>query len=112
MLRALATAAVLLVATSADAELSARQTRTFELICAHCHMQPGIGAPLLGDAAAWSTRRSKGFEVMVRNSVDGVGGMPPLGTCSYCSEADLRALIAWLADMPLPDAPASRRDPP
>ena len=36
------------------------------------------------------------------NTVNGVGNMPPLGSCSACTEADFRALIAFMARLPDP----------
>jgi cytochrome c5 len=34
---------------------------------------------------------------MLANTVAGVRGMPPLGTCGFCTEDDLRRLIAFMA---------------
>ena len=55
---------------------------------------------LVGDAAAWETRREKGIETLLANTVNGYRGMPPLGTCGFCSEPDLRDLIAYMAGLP------------
>ena len=76
--------------------LGLREARIFGQVCAQCHLRPGIGVPLLGDAAAWEARRAKGFEVLVANTVVGFGDMPPLGTCSHCTESELRQLVAYL----------------
>ena len=95
----MAAASLALAAVPAAGELSPAQARSFEQVCAHCHLEPGIGVPQLGDEAAWTERREKGLDTLLRNTVDGIAGMPPLGTCGYCSEDDLRAMVAWLAGL-------------
>lgn len=86
--------------------LDARQQRVFVQTCGRCHLRPGIGVPLLGDAAAWEPLRAQGFELLVTHTIEGVGDMPPLGTCSYCSETDIRRMVAFLlglSRLPAPD---------
>jgi len=77
--------------------LTPREARVFQQVCAHCHVQPGIGVPLLGDEAEWAARRARGFDTLLVHTVEGRGGMPPLGTCGFCTEEDLRRLVAFLA---------------
>lgn len=78
----------------AVAELDERQSRLLINNCVQCHARPGIGAPLMGgNPADWKDRNKQGMEKMLANVVYGLRGMPPLGYCSACSEADLRALI-------------------
>ncbi len=100
MLRALFTLMLLALAPSVQADdgPSARSARIFEQVCAHCHARPEI-APILGDAVEWQLRAEKGFESLLLNTVTGVRGMPPLGSCAFCSEADLRALITLLSGL-------------
>lgn len=102
----LAGAAALASPALAQSPPSGRTARLFELVCAHCHARPGLGVPLVGDAAAWRERAARGPETMLANTVNGVGGMPPLGTCAFCSEEDLRLLIDLLA------GPALAAEPP
>jgi cytochrome c5 len=80
--------------------LGERQQRLFQQACAHCHLVPGLGVPVVGDEAAWEERRQRGFESMLANTVNGVRNMPPLGTCGACTEDDLRRLVAFLAGLP------------
>ena len=84
----------------APAGLDARRARIFQQACAHCHARPEIGVPLIGDAVAWKARAAQGLDVLVANTVNGIGNMPPLGTCGFCSEKDLRILAAFLAGLP------------
>jgi cytochrome c5 len=109
----LGTALALLVAASGSAEetrtLGERQARIFSQICATCHVQPGSGAPLIGHVEDWRERRAGGLERLVRNTVDGYRDMPPLGTCGFCTERDLRLLIAFMLAASTDDDANSRR---
>lgn len=69
----------------------------FAANCAQCHLRPETTAPLAGAAPQWVERVRKGEAVLMRNVVEGIGAMPPLGYCSACSEEDLRALTRMLA---------------
>lgn len=80
-------------------ELTPRQGRLFSQACAHCHLVPDIGVPVLGVDADWTERRARGFDSMLANTVNGVGNMPPLGTCGACVEADFRAMVAFLSGL-------------
>jgi cytochrome c5 len=84
----------------APAPLAPELARTYQAVCATCHARPGIGAPLTGVDGDWSERREKGLDALLVSTVQGVGGMPPLGTCGLCSVADFRALIRVMAGVP------------
>lgn len=94
-----------LAETPPEPALSPREVVVFQQVCATCHARPGIGVPILGDETEWEPRRSKGLEILLRNTIDGSAGMPPLGTCSFCSEAELRRLVSFLAGLPLETTP-------
>ncbi|QQD17264.1 cytochrome c5 family protein [Spongiibacter nanhainus] len=65
--------------------------------CQSCHSN-GIGnAPLTGDQAAWQPRLAKGMDTLLTHTITGFGGMPPLGSCSDCSEEDFVALITFMS---------------
>lgn len=95
-------------AAADESPLGDRQARLFQQACAHCHLRPGLGVPVVGDEADWNERRAQGFEALLANTVVGVRDMPPLGTCASCTEEDLRRLVAFLAGLPLPAAGPSR----
>ncbi len=90
---------------SVASALTAREAQVFQQICAECHTQPGIGVPVVGDETEWQARRAKGLDQLLANTVDGWLGMPPLGTCSFCSEEELRHLVIFLAGMPSEPGP-------
>lgn len=87
-----------------------RQGRIFAATCAHCHVGRA-GAPRAGVAADWNTREVRDFDVLVARSLTGFGDMPPLGTCSFCTEADMRGLIALMvagSEIVVPDGEEGR----
>ncbi|MBW2242689.1 MAG: cytochrome c5 family protein [Deltaproteobacteria bacterium] len=86
---------------SGASRLTAREAQVFQRICAECHTRPGIGVPVIGDEEEWQARRVKGLDELLANAVNGLLGMPPLGTCSFCTEEELRHLVAFLAGIPL-----------
>lgn len=88
-------------------DLSARESHALSQICLRCHAQPNVAAPLLGDADAWRPRVSQGLDVMLENTILGFGEMPPLGTCGYCTEAELRNLIEVISGIRNGDAEAA-----
>ncbi len=54
--------------------------------CAACHAAGVAGAPLLGDEAAWASRRELGLEALVASVINGKGSMPARGGSAYSDE--------------------------
>jgi cytochrome c5 len=77
--------------------LDARLAQVYAQVCATCHQVPATGAPLTGDPDTGRSAAAAGRETMLRNTVEGLRGMPPLGTCGFCTEDDLRRLIEFMA---------------
>ena len=94
---AIAAFAVAVVAHADPAPDAQRVGALFAANCAQCHVRPETKAPQLGVAAEWTQRLNQGETVLMRHVVEGVGGMPPLGYCSACTEDELRALTRMLA---------------
>jgi cytochrome c5 len=61
--------------------------------CLQCHARENIGVPVMGNPEDWKKRNAQGEEALLRNAIQGVRGMPPLGHCAACTEEDLRALV-------------------
>jgi cytochrome c5 len=74
----------------------ARLAAVYERACFLCHARSGTGAPLVGDTAAWAPRLAKGRDALVAQVRQGLGGMPALGLCPDCSDADFAALIDFM----------------
>lgn len=66
--------------------------------CFGCHGTGAAGAPKVGDAGEWSARTGKGLDTVISNAINGVGGMPPRGTCSSCSDDDIAATVKYMVD--------------
>jgi cytochrome c5 len=88
---------LLSLAAPAGAADDARVAALFAANCAQCHLRPGVGAPMAGAAEEWAPRRENGEDAMLKNVVEGIRGMPPLGYCGACTEDELRALTRMMA---------------
>ena len=64
--------------------------------CVGCHSSGVGGAPVMGDAAAWASRTAQGLETVYANAINGIRGMPRMGTCSSCSDADIRTTVDFI----------------
>ncbi len=89
-----------LIPAQVCAQPSNRQMQLLANNCVQCHTRPGIGAPVMGSAEDWLVAVKRGEDAMLVNVVHGLGGMPPLGYCSACTEEDFRVLIRFLAGIP------------
>lgn len=63
--------------------------------CTACHTPGLLGAPKIGDAAAWGERAKKegGIDGLLAKAITGINAMPPKGTCGDCSDSDLKGAI-------------------
>ncbi len=66
--------------------------------CMACHSTGAGGAPKIGDKAEWGTRLAKGVDGIYANAINGVGGMPPKGTCMSCSDDEIQATVDYMLD--------------
>ncbi len=69
----------------------------YNKFCFSCHAAGVAGAPMVGDAEAWSVRAAKGNELLLLGTVEGMPpGMPPMGLCMACTDEDLTAAIEYM----------------
>lgn len=87
-------------ASAADAVDPARLGTLYVQTCMACHTSPGSGAPQAGDRTAWEPRLAQGMDALLAHTIDGHGGMPPLGSCMDCSEAEFEGLVRFMAGAP------------
>lgn len=80
-----------------SAELRAESMVKWARSCALCHVNGEGGAPKAGDIKAWEPRLAQSNATLVAHMVDGFNRMPPLGYCMDCSEADLFAMVEFMA---------------
>jgi len=76
--------------------LSPRLEQLFVASCALCHVAPRSQPPQLGDDS-WDAIWDKGFGTLMTHTMEGFGGMPPVGGCAACSYEDLALLVQHLA---------------
>ncbi len=41
---------------------------------------------------------TKGFDTVWQNAINGIGAMPPMGTCGDCSNDDIKAAIEHMIE--------------
>ncbi|MAR89588.1 MAG: c-type cytochrome [Pseudomonadota bacterium] len=71
----------------------------YNMYCMACHGTGAAGAPKTGDKAAWEPRieAAGGIDALVESSKKGKNAMPPMGLCNDCSDAELKAIIVYMA---------------
>ena len=65
-------------------------------VCKMCHNSGMMGAPKLGDRAAWSARIEQGAAKLTQNAINGIRKMPARGTCKTCSDEDIANAVAYM----------------
>lgn len=68
----------------------------YKATCAACHGSGAAGAPKFGDKAAWASRVGQGSSKLLQHAIQGFKGMPAKGGCSTCSDAEIKAAVAYL----------------
>jgi cytochrome c5 len=66
--------------------------------CSGCHSTGAGGAPKMGDQAAWAPLIKLGMDQLYKNATNGIGGMPPKGTCSSCSDKEIQAAVNYIVN--------------
>ena len=75
-----------------------------EIIAKHCNACHGsglLGAPKIGDTAAWKERADHqgGLDGILAKAITGINAMPPKGTCADCSDDDLKGAIKKMSGL-------------
>jgi cytochrome c5 len=70
--------------------------------CINCHASGLAGAPMTGDAAAWTPRIAKGMDVLIEHALNGFQGdtgfMPAKGGFVNLSDDEVRSAVQYLVD--------------
>lgn len=64
--------------------------------CAACHSSGVMGAPKLGDKAAWAPRIKAGMDSVYNFTLKGKGLMPAKGGNASLSDADVKAAVDYM----------------
>ena len=70
--------------------------QVYNTFCFACHATGVSDAPKFGSAEDWAPRLDKGMDALWQTTINGLGAMPPMGTCMDCSEAEMRATIDYM----------------
>ncbi|WP_354622966.1 c-type cytochrome [Psychromonas sp. MME2] len=70
--------------------------KIYNTYCVACHATGAAGAPITGDAKAWSPRIAQGQETLLKHAINGLNAMPPRGTCANCSDQEMASAVAFL----------------
>ena len=71
----------------------------YSAACTACHAVGVLGAPKTQIAADWQPRLDeKGYDQVWQNALNGIGAMPPMGTCGDCSDNDIKAAIDYMIE--------------
>jgi len=83
-------------AAAADAPQPGDQT--VRQVCSGCHATGLLGAPQIGNSAAWSARLKAAGSVdgLLASASHGKNNMPPRGGVPDLSDAELRAAIEYM----------------
>lgn len=71
--------------------------RVYKKHCSVCHEAGVAGAPKKG-SPDWQPRLAKGKDVLLQSVINGLGAMPPKGTCVNCSNNDLAQAIDYMTE--------------
>jgi cytochrome c5 len=97
---ALALAASLVVVTAQPARAAEPQSgeAVYEQVCKTCHTPGLLGAPKLGDRAAWKPLIAEGQTMLSRTSIKGIRQMPPKGGRPDLSDLEVRRAVVYMAN--------------
>jgi cytochrome c5 len=92
-------ASVLTSTFADDAKVNAaRVQELYTAHCASCHADGKQGAPITGKIEDWGERLMAGVDGLLAATKKGLKTMPANGGCNACSDAELQALIEWMAE--------------
>ena len=72
--------------------------QVYNKYCTACHTSGVMGAPKINNAADWEERLAQGMDTVLKHAVEGFNAMPPMGTCSDCSEEEIQAAIDYMVE--------------
>ncbi|GIZ13748.1 cytochrome c5 family protein [Pseudomonas sp. NCCP-436] len=69
--------------------------------CNACHGTGVLGAPKIGETAAWKERADHqgGLDGLLAKAISGINAMPPKGTCNDCSDDELLEVIKKMSGL-------------
>ncbi len=82
------------LASTAFAQDAGKQV--YDSACAGCHGTGVLGAPKVGDNAAWKARAGGGLPALVASAKAGKGNMPPRGGNAALTDAQMLGAVSYM----------------
>lgn len=82
--------------TTASAGDLATGEKVYNANCVSCHGTGVMGAPKLGDKAAWGPRIAKGKDVLYTSAISGLNLMPSRGGNAALKDEELKAVVDFM----------------
>lgn len=73
-----------------------RGKKIYAKVCSICHNDGKLGAPKIGDKAAWKKRITQNMDVLINHSINGYKWHPARGACYDCSDTDIIAAVKYM----------------
>lgn len=70
----------------------------FTAVCIACHASGALNAPKVGDTAAWSKRIAAGYDMLVKNAINGVRQMPAKGGNPDLTDNEVARAVVYMAN--------------
>lgn len=83
------------VAAADTATIDPAGEKLYKSVCLVCHATGLAGAPKEGDKAAWAPYIATGMDAMLKNSITGIGAMPPRGG-SQATDEEMKSAIQYM----------------
>ncbi len=71
---------------------------TYDASCKVCHETDAMGAPAVGDKAAWTAALEKGIDKVYFNATNGINGMPPKGGAMDLTDAQMKEVVDYMLE--------------
>lgn len=89
-------ARIVLKDASAPAVLKSGE-EVYKAQCSACHVTGAVGAPKVGDAAAWAPRIKTGYDALLNSALKGKNAMTPQGGGEH-SDLEIGRAVVYMAN--------------
>lgn len=93
-----ALAAMSAPAGGAAANVPTTGEQAFKEVCSTCHATGVLGAPKIGDHAAWAPRIAQGKDTLYKYAISGKGNMPAKGGTNW-PDATIRMTVDYMVSL-------------
>jgi cytochrome c len=87
-----------LPAKKADAKPEHPGKKVYDKSCSLCHGTDAMGAPDVGNKAAWAKVMEQGIDAVYHNAINGKNGMPPKGGAMDLSDDEIKQVVDYMIE--------------